>query len=237
MGEEARRPRALASSARTVEGLQSISGAVGDRARADGPPVLDVALDDGAEDRLLSLGQHDADSRSARGGGSPEHASRPQRRSSASALRMIWLPPCSATVSTTTRAVVGLLDGAGDRHLLLGEAHAAELDREALQRARVAAGDRGVGARDLGHRPEAVQDAAGQADRLGELGVDVDRVEVAGGARRSGAVRHLSGVTFSSGIESPCFSSAICQTPLTMLVQVPCTTWSPSWLVETVSKT
>ena len=32
--------------------------AVGDRARADGPPVLDVALDHHAEDRLLSLGEH-----------------------------------------------------------------------------------------------------------------------------------------------------------------------------------
>src|SRR5512144_98661 len=78
--------------------------------------------------------------------------------------------------------VAGLLDRAADHQLLLGEAHAAELDREALERARVAAGELGVAAGDLGHHPEAMQDVAGQADPLGELRVDVDRVEVPGRA-------------------------------------------------------
>ena len=39
-----------------------------------------------------------------------------------------------------------------------------------------------VCARDLGHRPQPVQDPSGQADLLGERLVDVDRAEVAGGA-------------------------------------------------------
>ena len=80
-------------------------------------------------------------------------------------------------------AVALLLDRAGDGDLLLGEAHPAELHGEPPERARVAAGGRHVGARHLGHHVEAVQDVARQAHLLGELGVDVDRVEVSGGAR------------------------------------------------------
>src|SRR4029079_1075697 len=67
--------------------------------------------------------------------------------------------------------------------LLLREAHAAELNGEPLQAARVAPRRVGAGARDLGHRPEAVQDRRREPDLLGELAVDVDRVEVAGRAR------------------------------------------------------
>ena len=40
----------------------------------------------------------------------------------------------------------------------------------------------GLRASHLGHRPQAVQDPPGQTNRFGELLVDVDRVEVAGGA-------------------------------------------------------
>src|SRR5680860_139631 len=80
-------------------------------------------------------------------------------------------------------AVAGLLDGARHRDLLLGHAHAAELHGEALEGARIAAGRAHVGARHLGHAIEAVKDVARQAHLLGELVVDVDRVEVARGAR------------------------------------------------------
>ena len=143
---------------------------------------------------------------------------------------MIWLPPCSATVSTTT-VLAGLLHGARHGDLLLGHAHAAELDGEALQRARVAAGGGHVGARHLRHPVEAVEDVARQADLLGELVVDVDRVEVARGAgvpvRQVLVRRDLQlGDLIALG-----------HTPLTMLVQVPRTTSSPFWLVETDSNT
>src|SRR3954447_10361082 len=79
-------------------------------------------------------------------------------------------------------AVTGLLHGRGDNDLLLGDPHAPELDRQAPQRARIA---RRLGVRpgDLRHRVEAVEDVAGQAHSLRELGIDVDRVEVARRAR------------------------------------------------------
>src|SRR4051812_6641444 len=60
-------------------------------------------------------------------------------------------------------------DRRGDRELLLGEAHAAELDFESLELARLA-----HGARDLRHGPQAMEDAAWEADGLGEVLVDVD---------------------------------------------------------------
>src|SRR5829696_3668971 len=64
---------------------------------------------------------------------------------------------------------VGLVgDRRCDGDLLLGEAHAAELDLEALELAGLA--DR---AGDLRHGPEAMEDATGEPDRLGELLVDV----------------------------------------------------------------
>src|SRR5215218_7719174 len=72
-----------------------------------------------------------------------------------------------------------LLDRACDRDLLLGEAHPPKLDGQPLESARVAAGRVHVRPGDLGHRVEAVQDVARQADLLGELGVDVDRIEIA----------------------------------------------------------
>jgi hypothetical protein len=53
---------------------------------------------------------------------------------------------------------------------------------ERLERGRVA-GRLGLRAGDLRHRPQAVQDLARQPDRLRELVVDVDRVEVARRAR------------------------------------------------------
>src|SRR3954453_14422225 len=120
------------------------------------------------------------------------------------------------------RHAVGFIrDGRGDGDLLLGEAHAAELDLEALELPRLA--DR---AGDLGHRPEAMEDAAGEPDRLGELLVDVDRVEVAGRARV--AIRQ---VTVRGDLQIGDLGHR------TMLVQVPGHTVSPFWFVERLSKT
>ena len=79
-------------------------------------------------------------------------------------------------------SVVDLAHRAGHDDFLLGEAHAPELHRQALELVGPARGLR-LGARHLGHRPQPVQDAAGQADLLGELLVDVDRVEVSRRAR------------------------------------------------------
>src|SRR6185436_5103789 len=98
-------------------------------------------------------------------------------------------------------------------------AHAAELNREPLQAARVAPGRVGAGARDLGHRPEAVQDRRREPDLLGELAVDVDRVEVAGRAR----------VPVRQVLVGRDLQLDVHETPLTMLVQVPRTTSWPSW--------
>ena len=134
-------------------------------------------------------------------------------------------------------AVGGLAHGASDHDLLLGHAHAAKLDREALEMLG-AAGRLGLRARDLGHRPEAVQDAPGQADGARELLVDVDRVEVARGAGVAGGEvlvgrdPHLGDPALRR-----CRSAISAHTPRTMSVQVPRQTCSPRWLVETDSKT
>src|SRR3954449_1699367 len=56
-------------------------------------------------------------------------------------------------------AVGHLLDGARDGDLALGQSDAAELDGQAPERVRAAAG-LGLGAGDLRHGPEAVQDLA-----------------------------------------------------------------------------
>src|SRR6188472_4029201 len=112
-------------------------------------------------------------------------------------------------------AVVALLLRPGDADLLLREAHPAELDGEAPERARVASGGVRAGPRHLGHRVEAVQDVRRESDLLRELGVDVDRVEVARRARV--AVRE---VLVRRDLELDLHG----QTPLTMFVQVPRTT-------------
>ena len=133
---------------------------------------------------------------------------------------MIRLSPCAASVSTDDPVAVDRLDGAGDDDLLLRQPHPAELDREPLQRPRIAAGERcGVGSGDEAHRVEAVEDVARQADRLRELVVDVDRVEVARGARV--AVRQVL-VRRDPQLRDRVSrrSSRPSQTPLTMLVQV-----------------
>ena len=135
-------------------------------------------------------------------------------------------------------AAVALGDGAGDDDLLLGHAHAAELDREPLQRPRVTARGLGVGTRHLGHRVEAVEDVARQADRLGELGVDVDRVEVAGRARVAMRQVLVGGdAQLGERVALVQVAASASQTPRTMFVQVPRTTSSPSWFVETDSNT
>src|SRR4029077_11439839 len=76
-------------------------------------------------------------------------------------------------------AVLDRLDRAADDDLGLRRTHATKLDREAFHRARIAANRFGAGTGDEAHHVEAVQDRIGQPDRFRELGVDVDRVEVA----------------------------------------------------------
>ena len=78
--------------------------------------------------------------------------------------------------------VADLAHRAAHDDLLLGHAHAAELHRQPLQ-VRGPARRLGLRARDLRHRPQPVQDPPRQPDRARELLVDVDRVEVARGAR------------------------------------------------------
>src|ERR1700686_2074595 len=70
-----------------------------------------------------------------------------------------------------------LADGAGDEHLLLGYAHAAKLNGEALE-VLGPTGGLGLGAGDLSHAPETVQDTPWQPDGTREILVDVDWVEV-----------------------------------------------------------
>ena len=94
---------------------------------------------------------------------------------------MIRLPPCSASESTIARPPLTSRTVPLNDDLLLEHAHAAKLHREPLEPLRAAEG-LGVGASHLGHRPQPVQDAAGEAHLLGELLVDVDRVEVTRGA-------------------------------------------------------
>ena len=77
----------------------------------------------------------------------------------------------------------------------------------------------------------------GRPDRLGVLGVDVDRVEVSGGARV--AVRdvlvgsHAQCRNLGAGLELGVGHQA----PLTMLVQVPFTVVWPSWFLDSDSNT
>src|SRR5215217_7543441 len=110
------------------------------------------------------------------------------------------------------RAVLARLRRDGD--LRLRQPHAAELDLEALQRQRVA-GRLGLGARHLRHRPQAVQDPAGQPHGSRELVVQVDRVEV---ARRAGVA--VGQVAVGSDLHR------------TMFVHRPSQTSSPRWFTE-----
>src|SRR3954454_24442465 len=121
-----------------------------------------------------------------------------------------------------------LVRRARDHDLLLRQAHPAELDGQSLERARVAARRAGHRTRDLRHRVEPVQDVRRQPDLLGELTVDVDRVEVARRARV--AVRQVL-------VRRHLQLDVHRHTPLTMLVQVPRTTSWPSWLRDTDSNT
>ena len=80
--------------------------------------------------------RRDAGRRGARGAA----LSRPAQTSiSASALRMIRFSPCAASVSITAAPPSTPTDRPGHDDLLLGEAHPAELHRQALHLPRVAA--------------------------------------------------------------------------------------------------
>src|SRR3954447_13378376 len=124
-------------------------------------------------------------------------------------------------------AVGHILDRARDRDLALGQPDAAELDGQALERIRAAAG-LGLGPRDLRHRPQAVQDLARQPDLLGEVVVDVDRVEVAGRARVADR-----DVAVGRDLELGELLAGLHHAPRTMLVQMPTHTVSASWFVDT----
>src|SRR5215216_4344314 len=86
---------------------------------------------------------------------------------------------------------------------LAGLDHGREADPQALDRGRVAdpAGDHPGG---HGHRVHPVGDHPGQADRLGDLVVPVDRVEVAGGAGVADQVQALDGLgDLGEGVARP----------------------------------
>src|SRR4029079_548255 len=123
-------------------------------------------------------------------------------------------------------------DAPGHGDLGLWDAHAAERHAEALERVRAA---RGLGLRpgDLRHRPQAVEDLPREPDLVGEVVVDVDRVEVARRARvadRQVLVgRDRDGRDLVAGLHRA-------HAPRTMFDQVPTQTVAPSWLVETDSK-
>ena len=144
---------------------------------------------------------------------------------------MRW-PDCSASESTIAVPSPASRTVPVDDDLLAHPAHPAELDAERLELVGTAGGV-GVGPRHLRHRPQPVQDPPRKPDALGELLVDVDRVEVARRARvahghvRIGRDLELDRVALAEGHEIP----------LTMLVQVPVQTVSPRWLVDTDSNT
>src|SRR5919107_2049259 len=126
-------------------------------------------------------------------------------------------------------AVARLLHGARDRDLALGEGDTAELDLEPLERVRPAGG-LGQRAGDLRHRPQAMEDLAGEADLLGEVVVDVDGVEVARRARVADGE-----VAVGRDLELGQLLAGLHHEPRTMLVHVPAHTVWPSWLTDTVS--
>src|SRR5512132_3051838 len=138
------------------------------------------------------------------------------------------LPPVLLRLGLDRRhAVLDGLDARGHGELLLGEAHAAELHRQAPELARLA-----DGARDLRHGPEAMEDAAREADRLRELLVNVDRVEVARRARVA-----VGEVAVRRDLELGALLSGFERAHRRMLVQVAAQSVSPSWFVERLSKT
>src|SRR3954447_16102065 len=124
-------------------------------------------------------------------------------------------------------AVLDAIDLPGHRDLALEHPHPAERDAQALERVR-AAGRLGLRAGDLGHRPEAVEDLARQPDLLGEVVVDVDRVEV---ARRTGVADGQVPVRRDLDRRDLVARAH----PRTMFDQVPTHTVSPSWFSETDS--
>ena len=197
------------------------------RLRSDGQAADLVGADHLAEDELLSRAEVHA----------PNGRTSPRRysASSARALRMIAVPSCTASASTT--AMPSSTDAT--RPVTTISCSGSPMPRnwtlEALERRRAAAGRLRRGAGDERHRVEAVQDPTRQADRLGELLVDVDRVVVPRGARvadRQVLVRR----DLQLG-ELRALLQRHGQTPRTMFVHVPTHTVCPAWFVETDSKT
>jgi hypothetical protein len=106
------------------------------------------------------------------------------------------------------------------------------MPRNCTERRLSRSGGLGLGARDLGHRPQAVEDPARQADRARELVVDVDRVEV---ARRARVANGQVAVGSDLQVRQPL--AGVHHSPLTMQVHLPVQTRSPRWLSERDSNT
>ncbi len=122
-------------------------------------------------------------------------------------------------------------DGAADGDLLPRHAHPAKLHGQPLE-VLGSTGRVGVGTRHLGHRPQPVQDATGQPDSLGELLVDVDRVEVARGTRVAhGHIRIRSDLQLDRVALAQRHDSA----PRTIWRQTPVHTVSPRWLRDSLT--
>ena len=143
--------------------------------------------------------------------------------SSASALRMIRFSPWRASVSVTMRPSAASLTVAVTTISCSGRPMPRNWTASRFERPRVAVGERAVGARDLGHRLEAVQDAR----RAGRPTSRTPRRCGSGWGRRTPRRSASSGRRPASlaarGSCRRASSSAIVslpQTPRTMLVQV-----------------
>jgi hypothetical protein len=125
------------------------------RLRADRNTGTRGALDDLAEDSAPDAGSS-----------SPtESRKRYDASTSASALRMIWLPACSATVSTVATSPATSLTFEVTTISLLGHAHAAELDAQALE------GVRAAGRLGLARRPATWSTGRAGCARAGRPGL------------------------------------------------------------------
>ena len=130
------------------------------------------------------------------------------------------------------RVAVDLAHGSRHDDLLAELPHPTELNRQRLQLLRPAGGV-GVRPRDLRHHPQPVQDPARKADAACELFVDVDRVEVSGGAGVPDGHIPIRGDLELDAVAGRQGHVV----PLTMFVQVPVQTVSPRWFVDTDSNT
>src|SRR5947209_4069663 len=119
---------------------------------------------------------------------------------------------------------------AADHHLLTQLSDPAELNRQSAELLR-SSGRVGMRPCHLGHRPQPVEDAAGQPHLLGEPLVDVDGIEV---ARGSGVAHGDERVRSDLELDGV---ALVHDAPLTIWVHVPVHTVSSRWFLDTVSNT